>query len=246
MHSPCKRKVVGANPIGGLKNVRFIQVAINYSVKGVVMSNCIDKDGWKLAQIKAKDTVAKRISHKKEQYLEDPVKCKHCGIPIQYEKRNTNKFCNHSCSAAFNNKGVVRNGVSHGFCIECGSKCKRKLYKFCSIKCQHKYQYDDYIAKWLSGELVITSEASNTRLRKHLIEKYNNKCSRCGWCEINPKTGNVPLQVEHIDGNSTNNLPCNLTLLCPNCHSLTPTFGALNIGNGRHYRRVRYEQGKSY
>lgn len=36
------------------------------------------------------------------------------------------------------------------------------------------------------------------------------------------------LQIHHIDGNHYNNEESNLQLLCPNCHSLTPTFGALN------------------
>jgi 5-methylcytosine-specific restriction endonuclease McrA len=30
----------------------------------------------------------------------------------------------------------------------------------------------------------------------------------------------------------------NLNLLCPNCHSLTPTYGSLNKGNGRLKRRI--------
>jgi predicted HNH restriction endonuclease len=44
------------------------------------------------------------------------------------------------------------------------------------------------------------------------------------------------VEVEHIDGNWRNNQPSNLTLLCPNCHSLTPTYRALNWGRGREYR----------
>ena len=47
----------------------------------------------------------------------------------------------------------------------------------------------------------------------------------CGWCEKNKKTGNIPIQLEHIDGHSENNSLDNLKLLCPNCHSLTPTYG---------------------
>ena len=35
-------------------------------------------------------------------------------------------------------------------------------------------------------------------------------------------------EIHHIDGNHYNNEESNLQLLCPNCHSLTPTFGALN------------------
>ena len=60
---------------------------------------------------------------------------------------------------------------------------------------------------------------------------------KCGWSERNPITKKVPIQMEHIDGNSENNSIENLELLCPNCHSLTPTFGALNKGRGRKNRK---------
>lgn len=56
------------------------------------------------------------------------------------------------------------------------------------------------------------------------MEKYQYKCSRCGWEEENPYTHTIPLEVEHIDGNFRNNKEDNLTLLCPNCHSQTETF----------------------
>ena len=65
------------------------------------------------------------------------------------------------------------------------------------------------------------------------FEKYQNRCSLCGWGEINPTTKKTPLEIEHIDGNYKNNKEDNLLLLCPNCHSLTPTYKALNKGNGR-------------
>jgi hypothetical protein len=34
------------------------------------------------------------------------------------------------------------------------------------------------------------------------------------------------LQLDHIDGDRSNNTIDNLRLLCPNCHTQTPTFGA--------------------
>lgn len=46
------------------------------------------------------------------------------------------------------------------------------------------------------------------------------------------------MQIDHIDGDYKNCRPENLRILCPNCHSLTPTFGALNKGKGR---KLRYE-----
>jgi hypothetical protein len=73
-------------------------------------------------------------------------------------------------------------------------------------------------------------------VRKYLIEKFGERCARCGWAERHPTTGRVPLEVEHIDGNWKNCAEDNLTVLCPNCHSLTPTFRNLNRGNGRRGR----------
>jgi hypothetical protein len=54
------------------------------------------------------------------------------------------------------------------------------------------------------------------------------------------------VEVEHKDGNSENNAPENVCLLCPNCHSQTDTYKAKNKGKGRHSRRMRYQEGKSY
>ena len=74
-------------------------------------------------------------------------------------------------------------------------------------------------------------------IRTYLLNKYNNKCSKCGWGEINQYTGNIPLEIEHIDGNFFNNKEENLTVLCPNCHSLTSTYKGANLNNGRKERR---------
>ena len=66
-------------------------------------------------------------------------------------------------------------------------------------------------------------------------------CTECSW---NGKE--LVLELEHIDGNAMNNKEENLSLLCPNCHSQTPTYKGRNVGNGRHWRRERYAKGKSY
>ena len=67
---------------------------------------------------------------------------------------------------------------------------------------------------------------------------------KCGWHETNPISGFIPIQLEHKDGNSENHNLNNLELLCPNHHSLTPTFGILNKGNGRERRRFLREKNK--
>ena len=63
---------------------------------------------------------------------------------------------------------------------------------------------------------------------------------------MNEFSKTYPLIVDHIDGNSENNNPTNLRVLCPNCDSLTSTHKGLNRGNGREYRRKRYQENKSY
>lgn len=58
-----------------------------------------------------------------------------------------------------------------------------------------------------------------------------------GWNKRHSVTQNVPLDIDHIDGNHKNNTENNLRLLCPNCHALTTNFKNLNKGNGRSWRK---------
>ena len=155
------------------------------------------------------------------------------------------KFCSSSCNASYKNKNNhwrKQKGILKGFpnCIECGNTCKKRDSKYCSIKCQNEFVYKEKVTQWLENKIEIGRGA----IRKYLIETFEYKCSNCGIKDYNNKP--LVLQVEHIDGNSENNRPENLCLLCPNCHSQTPTFAGRNRGNGRHWRRVRYAQGKSY
>lgn len=118
-------------------------------------------------------------------------------------------------------------------CINCGRIIYPKSStrgKYCSNKCQIEHQYKEYINKWKLG-LVQGTKAGITYsgyIRRYLFEKYNSRCSICGWGEVNHYTNRVPLQIHHIDGDSTNNREDNLQLLCPNCHSLTENFGSRN------------------
>jgi hypothetical protein len=126
------------------------------------------------------------------------------------------------------------------YCLNCNIKIiKNKAIKYCSAKCQRDYAYKQYIEQWKAGIQdghKGLSSISNF-IRRYLFEKYEGKCTKCGWHETNPYSKKIPLHIEHKDGNSNNNKEENLDLLCPNCHSLTATFGSLNIGRGRRYYR---------
>jgi hypothetical protein len=125
----------------------------------------------------------------------------------------------------------------------CGKPVNRSSYTYCSVKCQWVVKHRQLLAKFLSGEYPPIPSTGPSFLRRHLLKKNGERCSRCGWSERNPVTGRVPLDLEHIDGDWRNNTPANLVLLCPNCHSLTPTFKALNKGRGRQLRRVKDDAG---
>lgn len=126
----------------------------------------------------------------------------------------------------------------HNKCLNCGNVPARKTYKYCSNRCQADYQYKDYISKWLTDSIDGGTAAGivSKHVKRYLREINDNRCQQCGWSEVNPFTGIVPLEADHIDGNHHNNKIDNLRLVCPNCHSLTSTYRALNRGSGRPWR----------
>lgn len=166
-------------------------------------------------------------------------KCLECGKIVRRKK-----FCNHSCCAKFNNKGKRRHGNPvnpNKKCFNCGCDVLKSSNKFCSVNCVNEYEYKQNVNKWLRGEIKGQDDGKNNTVksfvRKWLIDRSKNKCEICGWSETNKFTGNIPLSVHHKDGNSENTVPENIELICPNCHSLTATYGALNKGKGRNKRR---------
>jgi hypothetical protein len=72
--------------------------------------------------------------------------------------------------------------------------------------------------------LVKNSTYQSHKLRKRLLREniFESKCHRCNLREWQGSP--IPLELEHIDGDRSNNQLENLTLLCPNCHALTKTW----------------------
>ncbi len=106
--------------------------------------------------------------------------------------------------------------------------------------CYQELLFLEGLEKFNKGYLI-----NNRAIKKYLIYLYEEKCSNCGL-------GNywdnkfLSIQVDHIDGNSDNNSKDNVRLLCPNCHSQTPTFGIKggnkNKKDNRNIYRKKYRQ----
>lgn len=82
----------------------------------------------------------------------------------------------------------------------------------------------------LTDILVKDSTYGNsTTLKKRLVDEglLKNECAMCG-CEAVWNGKPLSLQLDHINGNHTDNRLENLRLLCPNCHSQTETFTGKN------------------
>ena len=154
--------------------------------------------------------------------------CPKCGI--KHEK--SGNFCSRSCAN------------SRTFTIESKEKKRKSGLKFYSQfsrderKQLHKekmelYDFEEHQRKVQEANRKREwnkpyEEMSHTSARKRLLHERKHTCESCGITnEYNGKP--LSLELDHIDGNSSNNKIENLRILCPNCHSQTPTHRSKNI-----------------
>jgi Zn finger protein HypA/HybF involved in hydrogenase expression len=90
---------------------------------------------------------------------------------------------------------------------------------------------DDRLSERNKNEIFIENSKFSKSYIRNLIKKKNlieYKCTLCSNLGVwNDKKLN--LQLDHINGISTDQRLENLRFLCPNCHSQTDTFCAKNI-----------------
>ncbi|MGA7733565.1 MAG: HNH endonuclease [Chloroflexia bacterium] len=65
--------------------------------------------------------------------------------------------------------------------------------------------------------------------RDNLKPQY---CEECGWAK-RAQDGRLPLELHHINGDTYDNRLENLSIICPNCHSLKGNHRGLSKGKFR-------------
>jgi hypothetical protein len=178
-------------------------------------------------------------SEARSRYEENPKVCPTCDKPLPYEKRYNN-FCNQSCAASYNNRGVLRVPTTNPKeCAECGKPKEKRHNKYCD-NCIKNNVYSNKITEFEAATIDRTRKRILIELRGHQCEN----CNLSTWLE-QP----IPLELHHLDGNADNHSQENLMLICPNCHALTENYKGANMGidsSRQKMRRIRYKNGKTY
>lgn len=153
------------------------------------------------------------------------MKCKNCEVndAIKYSKYSNGEFCSKKCARSYSSK-EKRNEIN----IKVSNKLKGKSQKKRILTEDEIKEFKINLRKYWDNKILNTdfNLLGIDSKRKRVILEQKNKCNKCGldkWLNFD-----IILELEHIDGNHHNNDRNNLEALCPNCHSLTPTWRGRN------------------
>ena len=158
--------------------------------------------------------------------------CKKCGNGFEPQKGLLN-YCSIQCrnSRTWSDKDKIKKSVSakKSEKVKIANSSTKRLetdinfYK--KIGEKRKEIHKDKILNSNYDDLSFES------LRYRILYEQKGCCNNCGLNKWMDK--DIPLELEHKDGNNKNNIRENLEMLCPNCHALTETWRGRNKNSKR-------------
>jgi 5-methylcytosine-specific restriction endonuclease McrA len=139
--------------------------------------------------------------------------CPKCGVG--HNKSGT--FCSRTCanSRVFSEEAKLKKSIA----LKGKPSVKAQYDREIAAQKLKETRYQKYLA-------TPFEQLGPENRRRRVFEEQGHCCARCG---INEWQGEkLSLELEHKDGNNSNNARENLEALCPNCHSITPTWRGRN------------------
>ena len=118
--------------------------------------------------------------------------------------------------------------AGHGF------RATAAHFGFCSASWSKAVQRGEIVPRTFAmsiPELLASPKRNRTHIKLRLIKArlLENRCEACGIRDWRGRA--LSLHLDHINGVRNDNRLENLRMLCPNCHSQTPTYSGRNINS---------------
>jgi len=144
------------------------------------------------------------------------------------------RFCSSKCARSFSSKekrAEINAKVSNALKGKTNPRNGIKWSQDAKDKLKAKYLLkaeDRAKASELRWKTAPWDQIQKGKRRDRILLEQNNSCA---ICKISPIWNNTKLvfQLDHISGNRKDESRENLRLICPNCHSQTPTWGFGNV-----------------
>lgn len=187
------------------------------------MSKITKQEAGKLGGQKWAEVCALNRAEEETAYNLSPKRCI-CGEAISFRNREINNFCSRKCSA-INRKRTTKKHK----CLVCPKEIHLNK-KYCCRACAREGVYQTKTLPAIEAGQI----SDRNTLKGHLTRLHGYKCMCCDLSEW--RGIRLSLELDHKDGNATNNSISNLQMICPNCHSITDNWKGRNMGKGRKSR----------
>src|SRR5215471_19579797 len=94
-------------------------------------------------------------------------------------------------------------------CDICDAPLGTRNRRFCSHKCQGVFLQQHRFELFRTDQINPVHTLEMGRVPRWIkgwwVQQYGEQCAQCGWQMRHARTGRVPLEWDHIDGDCSNN-----------------------------------------